>query len=97
MPQQDEPWEPFAPTRTDGWDLRKAAHLHRRAGFGATWAELERDVRDGMEASVNRLMTPREPSEQERTLLDTLRRADTDVQRLKAWWLHRVLYGSDPL
>jgi uncharacterized protein (DUF1800 family) len=94
------PWAPFRPTAQDPWDLGKVAHLHRRAGFGATWAELQRDLRDGPEASVNRLLNPRAPTTDEAQVLDSLAqgvRASNDSERLKAWWLYRVLYDPDPL
>ena len=40
MPLSTQPWAPYRPEPGDPWDLRKVAHLHRRAGFAATWAEL---------------------------------------------------------
>src|SRR6185312_16970360 len=49
-------WAPFAPDRSRPWDREAVAHLHRRAGFAAPWAVLERDVKDGPEASVDRLL-----------------------------------------
>ena len=52
------PWARYEPTPDDPWDLRKVAHLHRRAGFGATRAELLRDLAAGPEASVERLFQP---------------------------------------
>ena len=27
------------------WNLRRVVHLHRRAGFAATWDELQRDLK----------------------------------------------------
>jgi len=53
------PWARYEPAPDDPWDLRKVAHLHRRAGFGATRAELLRDLAAGPEASVERLFHPR--------------------------------------
>jgi uncharacterized protein (DUF1800 family) len=97
MTLPNDPWAPFEPTTKDPWDLRKVGHLHRRAGFGATWTELRRDLNDGPEASVARLFAPTEPTADEREALDTLRGALNDVQRLKAWWLSRIVYGTDPL
>ncbi len=94
------PWAPYKPTAADPWDLRKVAHLHRRAGFSATWGELQRDLRDGPAASIDRLFRPAEPTEEERQILDVLRQGvlDTnDAERLKAWWLNLILYGADPL
>ena len=43
------PWSRYEPTPDDPWDVRKVAHLHRRAGFGATRAELLRDVAENRE------------------------------------------------
>jgi uncharacterized protein (DUF1800 family) len=94
------PWAPYEPTASDPWDLRKVAHLHRRAGFGATWGELQRDLRDGSAASIDRLLRPAEPTEEERQVQGVLRQGvlDTnDAERLKAWWLYSILSGPDPL
>ena len=57
-PTTDSPWARYEPRPDDPWDLRKVAHLHRRAGFGATRAELLRDLAAGPEASVERLFHP---------------------------------------
>jgi uncharacterized protein (DUF1800 family) len=93
-------WAAFVPTPDDPWDLRKVAHLHRRAGFGATRAELERDVAAGPAESVGRFLNPPDPSEEERAVRDGLRAGavgSNDPRRLRAYWLYRTLYGSDPL
>jgi uncharacterized protein (DUF1800 family) len=100
MPTANGPWAPFEPTANDPWDLRKVAHLHRRAGFGAARAELERDMKDGPAASVDRLLRPRALNDDEKQVLDSLRQGvldSRDAARLKAWWLYRVLYDPDPL
>jgi uncharacterized protein (DUF1800 family) len=93
-------WAPFEPTPGDPWDLRKAAHLHRRAGFGASRSELRRDVASGPAESVGRLFDPPEPSEEERAVREGLRAGavgSADPRRLRAYWLYRMLFGSDPL
>jgi uncharacterized protein (DUF1800 family) len=93
-------WEPYQPTAAEPWDIRKVAHLHRQASFGATWAELQRDLRAGPAASVERLLQPAPSSAEEIQILDTLRQGvldSRDPERLKAWWLYRILYGGDPL
>src|SRR5437660_6805390 len=96
------PWAPYEPTPDDPWDLKKVAHLHRRAGFGATWAELRRDLKDGPAASVGRLLRPSPETVDEREILAALREGilaapDTARDRLKAWWLYRMLYHPDRL
>lgn len=49
-------WEPYVPGVGAPWNLRRVVHLHRRAGFAATWDELGRDLKDGPEASIGRLL-----------------------------------------
>jgi uncharacterized protein (DUF1800 family) len=100
MTMKDGPWAPYQPTAKDPWDLRKAAHLHRRAGFGATWKELHRDLKDGPARSVARFLKPRKATEDDEQVLDSLRQgvlSSNDSERLKAWWLYRMLYDVDPL
>src|SRR4051812_40983237 len=95
-----DPWAPFAPTVRDPWDRAKVAHLHRRAGFGATRAELSRDLKEGPMARVHRFLEPPKPREDEQEVLGSLRQGvfdSADPERLKAWWLYQVLYGGDPL
>ena len=93
-------WAAFMPTPDDPWDRRKVAHLHRRAGFGATRAELERDVAAGPAESVERFLNPPDPSEEERAVWDGLRAgalSSSEPKRLPAYWLYRMLFGGDPL
>jgi hypothetical protein len=93
------PWAPYRPTDRDLWDLRKVAHLHRRAGFGPTRAELLRDLKAGPAASVDRLLKPPANAGTERVagLLARGARHSGDSERLKGWWLFRILHGADPL
>jgi uncharacterized protein (DUF1800 family) len=79
-------------------------HLHRRAGFAATWAELQRDLAEGPEASLDRILRAKPGSdpgfaESESTagLLGDAAVASREPARLKAWWLYRMLAGLDPL
>jgi uncharacterized protein (DUF1800 family) len=100
MTKKDGPWARYEPSAKDPWDLAKVAHLHRRAGFGATRAELLRDLQAGPQASVDRLLKPPPLTSEEQAVLDSLRQGvleSGDGERLKAWWLYRVLYDPDPL
>jgi hypothetical protein len=84
----------------DPWDLRKVAHLHRRAGFGATRAELLRELKARPDASVERLFHPRAMTTEETESVDSLRQtaqASQNVDLLKVCWLNRILHGPDPL
>ena len=94
--KSDSQWARYVPTPDDPWDLRKVAHLHRRAGFGATWTELLRDREAGPDASIDRLFHPPQPTTEETEAIDAMRRmASHDL--LKVCWLHRILYWPDPL
>jgi uncharacterized protein (DUF1800 family) len=100
MAIDEGPWAPFEPTDKDSWDADKVAHLHRRAGFGATRSELARDMKEGVKASVQRFLEPRALSAAAQSTLEGLRKGvvkTNNVERLKAWWLYRILYDSDPL
>ncbi len=94
------PWSRYEPTPDDSWDLRKVAHLHRRAGFGATREELLRDLAAGPDASVDRLLHPAPLAPDEADAIEGLRqtaRASSNLELLKVCWLNRILHGPDPL
>src|SRR5208282_5129502 len=40
----DNPWSRYQPDETSPWNLRRVVHLHRRAGFGTSWGQIERDL-----------------------------------------------------
>jgi uncharacterized protein (DUF1800 family) len=102
-PHDANPWAAYAPGKAAPWDLRRVVHLHRRAGFAATWGEIQRDLADGPAASIDRLLAgkarERVPPGFEPTAAAL---ADAAVYgrepvRLKAWWVYRMLLGPDPL
>jgi uncharacterized protein (DUF1800 family) len=90
------PWARYEPKPDDPWDLRKVAHLHRRAGFGATRAELLRDLAAGPSASVERFFHPVPVSTEELEAIEALRRM-ASLDLLKVCWLNRIIHGPDPL
>ena len=99
-----DPWARYVPDADAPWDLRRVVHLHRRAGFAATWDELQRDLKDGPEASIDRLL---EGKARSRGVPDNfaafadrladLALAAPEPNRLKGWWVYRMLFGPDPL
>ncbi len=101
-PTPDAAWAPY-----DGpWDLSRVVHLHRRAGFSASWDELRRDLKDGPGPSVSRLLDGKargaaegvpEGFEATAGVLGDAAVASGDPARLKAWWVFRMLFGPDPL
>ena len=49
-------WAAFEPSAHSPGTWRRVAHLHRRAGFAAPWPVLQRDLREGPAASIDRLL-----------------------------------------
>ncbi len=96
-----EPWAPYVPGATTPWDLGRVVRLHRRAGFAVTWDEIRRDLADGPEPSVGRLLSgtsrARGVPEHFEEHAATLAVAADGTGQLKAWWVYRMLFGPDPL
>ncbi len=97
-------WAPYVPDFQAPWDICRVVHLHRRAGFAATWDELQRDLKDGPEASINRLFEGKSrtcgvPADFAAFAdrLAELALAVPEPNRLKGWWAYRMLFGPDPL
>jgi uncharacterized protein (DUF1800 family) len=97
-------WQPWQPTAKEPWDRRRVVHLHRRAGFAATWREIERDLKDGPQAAVDRILKGNTriddvpgDFEQMAAVIGDAAVASDNVNRLKAWWLYRMLFSPDPL
>jgi uncharacterized protein (DUF1800 family) len=99
-------WSPFEPSGGQRFDLAAAAHLHRRAGFAASWSILARDVADGPSAAVDRLLTgsPQSldgsPAAEFETTMDTMAAqlsSSADVSELQAIWLYRMIFTPHPL
>jgi uncharacterized protein (DUF1800 family) len=103
-PTETSPWAAYAPGPDAPWNLRRVVHLHRRAGFAATWRELQRDLADGPGPSIDRLLSGKARSEgvPENFEDNSVALADGalaahDAERLKAWWIYRMYFGPDPL
>jgi uncharacterized protein (DUF1800 family) len=97
-------WAPYAPDDKVPWNLRRVVHLHRRAGFAATWHELQLDLKAGPAESVGRILAGRAWSARTpdgyntiATLLADSAVAAGEISRLKASWFYRMLFGPDPL
>lgn len=86
-------WEPFEPGRDGAWDLSAAAHLFRRAGFGADRDQLEAAVSVSPTEAVDQLLSAAEPGDfqTEMSVLASSAIAGGNVQPLSAWWLYRML------
>jgi uncharacterized protein (DUF1800 family) len=93
-------WEPYRPTDQAPWDLKKVGHLYRRAGFGATWPELEAGVKAGPEKTVESLLRGgpgQDAFDQETARVAEILASSNAGQQTPAWWLMRMLYTPHPL
>lgn len=96
---------PYHATPDRPWNLRRVVHLHRRAGYSANWATIHRDLADGADAAVTRLLegtedcpagTPEFFEEMSKAIGDAAVGSENPA-RLKAWWIYRMLASPDPL
>src|SRR3954471_18403265 len=100
MADSFEVWRPYEASAKDPWDLCKVAHLHRRAGFGASWIQLQHDLEAGPAQSIDRLLDPPDENNAFMQISDAMLRsaggpvdADTfsserDSRRGAEWWLY---------
>ncbi len=91
-------WTPYEPGDDAPRNLRRVVHLHRRAVFGACLSEIQRDLAEGPEAAVSRVLdgTVRaegvpEGFEQLAGVIGAAAVDSGSAERLKAWWLYRCL------
>ena len=99
-------WAPYVPGDTTPWSLARVAHLHRRAGFAAPWSILQRDLKAGPAASIDRLFKGEPTSGDGQTadefdaLLDAMAArvgSDATPARLQGLWLYRMILTARPL
>jgi len=93
---------------TIAWNRESAAHLARRAGFGATPAELDQFVAEGLDSTVDRFVrfegidnTALETDLLRLTTIQPPAAAPlydlTRVQGIQKWFLHRMAFTRRPL
>jgi uncharacterized protein (DUF1800 family) len=92
-------WQPWEPDAADPWSLKWAAHLYRRAGFGAKPDELHSAVQDGLPATLAHLF--RTDQEAEATYVFLKRNGEraasyNDAYQLRGWWIYTMLYSLQP-
>jgi uncharacterized protein (DUF1800 family) len=89
----DWAWQQFQPDEENLWDQRRAAHLFRRAAFGATATELKESLKKSPSDLVDELLNAAQP---DAFLADMKSLSDSaiatgNVQQLSAWWVYRML------
>lgn len=95
-------WQPYSPSDENPWDRKKVGHLHRRAGFGATAAELDVGLKDGHAKTLDRVLSGT-PESDDFTRTSEFMASERSMPpgapqgRLSAWWLDRMLKSHHPL
>ena len=90
----DWAWTEFEPTASAPWNVRSAAHLFRRAGFGATKSQLLEAVNVGPTAAAEAMLSDsQEPADflAEMSSLANAGLATGNPKQLSAWWTYRML------
>ena len=83
------------------WNLPRVWMLHRRAGFGANWQQLQRDVEEGFTKTISRVFSgetrerPSEVSEDTTNFLLKQAVQSRQLSRLSAWWILKMYLGPD--
>lgn len=96
-------WRTWEPRASDPWDRRKAAHLYRRASFGASYEQLEQAVASSPQQCVDQLLAACQPDHTATSAFDTEMTAMAkglaagEPQALQPWWLYRMLLSPAPL
>lgn len=96
----DDPLAPFVPSEVDHFDARKAAHLLRRAGFGAPFEDVERAMKMGLEKTVDSLLDFDTTKDEFSSLAESLEGTIVDfgnADHLRSWWLYRMQTTKRPL
>lgn len=92
-----EEWKPWKPNQGE-WNLRWAAHLWRRGGFGATLKELREADGQGLELTLERLFSTKSrplPALPKSGLASDPTQAP--VIEARALWIQRMLSGNEPV
>lgn len=82
------------------WSRNAATHLLWRVGFGASSDEVQQGTQDGLDKTLDRLLTTQPESAEFQKSDALLRQAAFDsgnILDLKVWWLHRMVASANPL
>lgn len=97
-------WKRYKPNSILPWNFDRAKHLLRRTTFGPTWAEIQRAADEGPHRTIDRLLRADCRGDGQRDDFDEISQvigdaagSSNDPDRLKAWWLFRMLFTPDPL
>jgi uncharacterized protein (DUF1800 family) len=93
-------WQPYFPFGSNPWNAEKAAHLFRRAAFGASWKTVQDAVKSSPSRVIPQLLSGgdgerRFEAEYEQLREEVIRSGSP--QQFKALWIYRMRYSPHPL
>jgi len=91
--------EPFVPSASQPWNRKRAAHLLRRAGFAPTKAEIDRVEKEGLVATVDRLLStePDSPAFRDALAAEKVMISTGDTGAARTGWFMRMIAADNPL
>lgn len=93
-------WSAYEPSADAPWNLQRASHLFRRAGFAAPWSQLQWSLKAGCRETVDLLLAGGPETEslyrEFRSMAEVLRGSNSRLN-LPAWWLYVMLRSPHPL
>ena len=91
--EPEKAWESWSPTQEEPWDIRRAAHLMRRAEFGKPLRDLNADVEAGYSATIKQLFAvgPAVAFDESLKPMEKALSSSQNARQLSAWWLLRML------
>lgn len=98
-------WASWKSTADRPWDAQAASHLYRRAAFGPTRDDLKDALAQGMEATVDRLLSfPKDARQRPPAVsgpppvnpMSGMPDASSQAAVLRATWLQRLIDGIEP-
>ena len=93
-------WSTWEPSASQKWDVASAAHLYRRAAFGATTEQLQLASNRDLDSMLNELFDPNRNTPQFQTASQQLAQSALsagDSKGLAVWWLRDMLETQTPL
>lgn len=97
MSDPDWAWAAYEPDDERPWNLQRAGHLYRRAGFGASWGQLQGALSDGPQQTIDALLRPEGDVERFNQVHDEYEGSTGSADALRAWWLRRMIETPHPL
>jgi len=93
-------WARYEPNALRPWNLPLAAHLYRRAAFGAAWDQLQTALVEGPQKTVDRLLHPGADIAAFNLRYNGYESRPSDsasANELRAWWLLRMIHTPHAL